>query len=86
MERTWLRKYERVEGQIAKHTINAQVFMKNPVGVAEHPDTMATIEEELGKIAEYKDKLAALNSIGYDYPDHDHKASISINGRSLNGR
>ena len=56
-----------LEGQIAKHTINAQVFMKNPVGVAEHPDTMATIEEELGKIAEYEDKLHALNSIGYDY-------------------
>ena len=56
-----------LEGQIAKHTINAQVFMKNPVGVAEHPDTMATIEEELGKIAEYEDKLTALNSIGYDY-------------------
>ena len=55
------------EGQIAKHTINAQVFMKNPVGVAEHPDTMETIEEELGKIAEYEDKLNALNSIGYDY-------------------
>tara|TARA_B100000945_G_scaffold135942_1_gene108513 strand:- start:80 stop:340 length:261 start_codon:yes stop_codon:yes gene_type:complete len=56
-----------LEGQIAKHTINAQVFMKNPVGVAEHPDTMGTIEEELGKIAEYEDKLNALNSIGYDY-------------------
>ena len=58
-----------LEGQIAKHTINAQVFMKNPVGVAEHPDTMATIEEELGKISEYRDKLAALNTIGYDYPE-----------------
>ena len=45
--------------------------MKNPVGVAEHPDTMATIEEELGKIAEYKDKLAALNAIGYDYPEEE---------------
>ena len=51
-----------LEGQIAKHTINAQVFMKNPVGVAEHPDTMATIEEELGKISEYKDKLYASTS------------------------
>ena len=60
-----------LEGQIAKHTINAQVFMKNPVGVAEHPDTMATIEEELGKIAEYKDKLAALNGIGYAYPEDE---------------
>ena len=60
-----------LEGQIAKHTINAQVFMKNPVGVAEHPDTMATIEEELGKIAEYKDKLAALNGIGYAYHEDE---------------
>ena len=58
-----------LEGQIAKHTINAQVFMKSPVGVAEHPDTMATIEEELGKIAEFQDKLNALNEIGYDYPE-----------------
>ncbi len=58
-----------LEGQIAKHTINAQVFMKNPVGVAEHPDTMATIEEELGKIAEFQDKLNALNAIGYSYPE-----------------
>ena len=58
-----------LEGQISKHTVNAQVFMKNPVGVAEHPDTMATIEEELGKIAEFQDKLNALNQIGYDYPE-----------------
>ena len=60
-----------LEGQIAKHTINAQVFMKNPVGVAEHPDTMATIEEELGKISEYKDKLSALNAIGYEYHEEE---------------
>ena len=58
-----------LEGQISKHIVNAQVFMKNPVGVAEHPDTMATIEEELGKIAEFQDKLNALNQIGYDYPE-----------------
>ncbi len=63
-----------LEGQIAKHTINAQVFMKNPVGVAEHPDTMATIEEELGKIAEYSDKLQALNGIGYNYPDPEPRS------------
>ena len=62
------------EGQIAKHTINAQVFMKSPVGVAEHPDTMATIEEELGKIAEFQDKLNALNEIGYDYPEPEEES------------
>ena len=57
--------------------------MKNPVGVAEHPDTMATIEEELGKIVEYKDKLAALNAIGYDYL---RRSYTRIDGRKLNGR
>ena len=45
-----MRKY--LIGQISKHEINAKVFLKNPVGVAEHPDTVATIEEELGKISE----------------------------------
>ena len=63
-----------LEGQIAKHTINAQVFMKNPVGVAEHPDTMETIEEELGKIAEFQDKLNALNAIGYSYPEPEEES------------
>ena len=62
------------EGQIAKHTINAQIFMKNPVGVAEHPDTMGTIEEELGKIAEFQDKLNALNEIGYEYPEPEEES------------
>jgi hypothetical protein len=52
-------------GQISKHEINAKVFLKNPVGVAEHPDTVATIEEELGKISEYKDKLEALNDLTF---------------------
>ena len=50
-------------GQISKHQINAQVFLKNPVGVAEHPDVATTLEEELGKIAEYQDKLIALKDL-----------------------
>ena len=35
--------------------------MKNPAGVAEHPDIMETIEKELGIIAEYDDKLEVLD-------------------------
>ena len=37
--------------------------MKQRVGVAEHPDIMLTIEEELDKIASYADKLDALGLI-----------------------
>ena len=33
------------------------------MGVAEHPDIMQTIEDELGRIAEFKDKLEALDSL-----------------------
>ena len=37
--------------------------MQKGVGVAEHPDIMQTIEDELGKIAEFKDKIEALDTL-----------------------
>jgi hypothetical protein len=49
------------QGQIDKHIANAMVLVTNPVGVAEHPDTLESIEGELSKIAEYEDKLEVLN-------------------------
>ena len=58
-----MRRY--LTGQISKHEINARVFLDNPVGVAEHPDTVTTLEEELGKISEYKDKLDALEDLTF---------------------
>ena len=45
------------KGQIDRHVANALVLIENPVGVAAHPDTIETIENELNKIAEYHDKL-----------------------------
>ena len=45
------------KGQIDRHVANALVLIENPVGVAEHSDTIETIEKELGMIAEYDDKL-----------------------------
>ena len=35
------------QSQIEKHVINVKVLMKERVGVAEHPDIMLTIEENL---------------------------------------
>ena len=40
--------------------LNVELLLDKPVGVAEHPDIMETIELELGKMAEYDDKLAML--------------------------
>ena len=47
--------------QREKHKLNLDLMFDKPVGVAEHPDIMETIEQELGKMAEYDDKLAMLS-------------------------
>ena len=49
------------EGHIEKHKTNVEVLMQKPVGVAEHPDTLESIEKELAIIAEYDDQLEMLN-------------------------
>ena len=49
------------QGLIDRHIANAMILITNPVGVAEHPDTLESIETELGKIADYEDKLSILN-------------------------
>ena len=50
------------QGLIDRHIANAMILITNPVGVAEHPDTLESIETELGKIADYEDKLNTLNA------------------------
>ena len=44
-------------GHIKKHTMNVEVYLKNAVGVGEHPDVTETIEKELELIAKYDDQL-----------------------------
>lgn len=56
-----LRKH--LEGKLAYHQANFQVFLINPVGVAEHGDYMETLEQELSKIAHYEDMLGALGRL-----------------------
>ena len=51
---------EQFRANITKHQLNVELLMSNGVGVAEHPDIMATIEQELALMAEYQDKLEML--------------------------
>jgi hypothetical protein len=46
-------------GMINRHIANVEVLLTNPVGIGEdsHQDIQAVIEVELGKIADYHDKL-----------------------------
>ena len=49
-------------GLINKHIANVEILLTNPVGIGEdaHQDIQAVIEIELGKIADYHDKLEML--------------------------
>ena len=37
------------------------MFLNNPVGVAEHPDTLDTIGKEMEALADWNDKLEMAN-------------------------
>lgn len=49
------------EGHIGWHIMNVNIILDKSVGVAEHPDTLQTLEDELQKISDYNDKLEVLN-------------------------
>lgn len=49
------------EAQIEFHKVNVDILLDNVVAVAEHPDVMATIDNEIGKISEWEEKLQILN-------------------------
>ena len=52
-------------GMINKHIANIEILLTNPVGIGEdsHQDIQAVIEVELGKIADYHDKLEMLQKL-----------------------
>ena len=50
-------------GKVKYHKANVLVYLKNPVGIGEHPDILGAIEEELSKAAEYAEKYEMLGEI-----------------------
>lgn len=48
------------EAHVSKHVMNIEIMMENPRAIPEHTDFMLAIEQELAHIAEYQDKLEAL--------------------------
>ena len=48
------------QAMIDRHRANIEVLLKNPVGIGDHQDIQKSIEEDLGKIADYHGKLEAL--------------------------
>tara|TARA_B100000035_G_scaffold299759_1_gene294740 strand:- start:444 stop:680 length:237 start_codon:yes stop_codon:yes gene_type:complete len=53
-------------GKCRYHETNIKIYFQSPVGIGEHPDILGAIEDELGKLAEYKEKLDILRTIERD--------------------
>ena len=57
---------EYLKGKILYHEANVKIYFSNPVGIGEHPDVMGAIEEEIEKVAEYREKLQVLQEMQRD--------------------
>ena len=49
------------QGKIAKHKQNVEIYLTYPVGIGEHSDVMAAIENELGEIAKAHEHIEVIN-------------------------
>lgn len=50
------------EAYILKHKMNVDIMLSNPMAIHDHTDLMDAIEKEVALIAEYHDKLEAMNT------------------------
>ena len=46
---------DQADAMIQKHKINIEVLTKNASGVADHPDMMKTVEDELNQIGHWEE-------------------------------
>ena len=49
-------------GNIAKAKANVEVYLHNPVGIGEHPDVLAAIQEQLDIIAHEDERIEVINN------------------------
>ena len=59
-----LKKYE---AEILSAKANIEVYKNKPVGIGEHPDLVAAVDEQVAKLAEAEDKLESLKSFMSKY-------------------
>ena len=51
---------DHAKGHIKKHSMNVEIYLKNSMGIGEHPDVLEAVEKELKIIAEYDDQLEVI--------------------------
>tara|TARA_R100001509_G_scaffold148142_1_gene105805 strand:- start:12 stop:233 length:222 start_codon:yes stop_codon:yes gene_type:complete len=55
------------KGNIAKARVNVEVYLHNPVGIGEHPDILAAIQEQVDLIAKEEERLDVLDKYFEDH-------------------
>ena len=53
---------KKYEYEIMSAKANIDVYLKNSVGIGEHPDIVAAVDTEMEKLADAEDKLKSLNN------------------------
>ena len=48
------------EGKIQKARMNTEVYLHNPVGIGEHPDVLAAIQDQLDIIAHEEERIEVI--------------------------
>ena len=51
------------QSHVDKHAMNIRIMVDKPMAIHEHTDFMTAVEHELAQMAEYQDKLEALEYV-----------------------
>ena len=62
------------QGKIQKARVNTEVYLHNPVGIGEHPDVLAAIQDQLDVIAHEEERIQVLTKYFFD---HTHAEVVS---------
>ena len=54
------------DGLIAKHQQNVDIYLNQPVGIGEHSDVMAAIDNEISAIAQAHEKIEIIKEYFLD--------------------
>jgi hypothetical protein len=57
------------EGNIQKARVNVEVYLHHPVGIGEHPDIIAAIQDQLDIIAHEEERITMIDK---HFTSHHH--------------
>ena len=61
------------KGKIQKARVNTEVYLHNPVGIGEHPDVLAAIQDQIDVIAHEEERIQVLTKY---FSEHTHAEAV----------